>query len=329
MPPQLLYPYPVLDAEPSLAVSNPRLDGNPEASILPRENLVDLFSIEGPWKRVRLRANVQLPADHLEALIDQALEHVVALTVHCAATNLRYAVIMQPDPGRSGSYSAEIELEHAVLAQRARIEAVVAGTVAGVEDRYLARTNVVDVQISELRIPDIAGDLDIAWRRFDEPHEGLPALDPSMHDQLSDLELGRPNGGPRLWLNDTGGYRRLLDQRHGRSPQDEAIRQTLFDGIATSAMQCMFNSAVADARALDEDEGDAWPRDWRGQLLRALLPLMYPERDVEDALALVIQSTDADATMDVQQRAHRAVARHMKTQANAKLALKVLEEEII
>lgn len=325
----LLYPYATLDSEPHLTVGNPRLDGQPDGSLLPRENLVDLHSIEGPWRRARLRAHVQLPADRLTDLIDAQNEHEVVLTVHCPSTNLRHAVMMEPDPGRPGSFSAEVELERALLHARARIEAVAAGTVAGVEDRYLARSNAVDVQIAKLRIPEITGDLDIAWRPFDQEHEGLPALPPGIHDQLSHLELDRPHGeGPRLWLNSSVyGLRRLLDERPGRSSVESAMRSAVFDGLATSAMVAMFNAAIAAAVALDDDDDEPWPGDWKEALLRAMLPHMYPERDVEDALRHVLDnSRDPDGAVDVQERAHVAAARHLKTNANARRAVKALEE---
>jgi hypothetical protein len=327
----LLYPYAVLDSEPRLTVSNARLDGQREPSLLARENLVDLHSIEGPWRRARLRAHVQLPADRLTDLIDADDEHEVVLTVHCPSTNLRHAVAMEPDPGRPGSFSAEVELERALLHTRARIEAVAAGTVAGVEDRYLARSNAVDVQIAELRIPEISGDLDIAWRPFDQEHESLPALPPGMHDQLSHLELDRPNGeGPRLWLNSSvNGLRRLLDERPGRSSVESAMRLAVFDGIATSAMLAMFNTAIAAAIALDDDDGEPWPGDWKEALLRSMLPHMHPERDVDDALRHALDnSRDSEGAVDVQERAHAAAARHLRTNVNARRAVKALEENL-
>jgi hypothetical protein len=323
----LLYPYPVLDNVPSLMVTNPRLDGVPDGALLPRENLVDLHSIEGPWKRVRLRAHLQLPADRLTKLIDTGEDHEVVVAVHCPSTNLRHAVAMEPNPNRPGSYSAEVELERTLLHQRARIEAVVAGTVGGVEDRYLARSNAVDVQVAELRIPEITGDLDIAWRRFDEEHEGLPALDPAIHDQLSHLELDRPDA-PRLWLNSAvDGLRRLLDERPGRSRTETAMRLAVFDGIATSAMVAMFNVALAAAADLADEDGTPWPGEWKEALLRSLLPLMYPERDVEDALQHILSTRDGDGVLDLQERLHAAVARQLKTNANAKRAVSALEED--
>ncbi len=321
---ELLYPYQVLGSIPRLTVSNPRLDGHPHGDLLPREGLVDLHSIEGPWIRVRLRASLQLPAERLAQVTD---EHHVVCTVHCPSTNLRYAVVMEPDPGRAGSYSAEVELERLLLHQRARVEAVVAGTVAGIEDRYLARSNPIDVHIASLRIPDISGDLDIAWRHFDKEQEGLPALDAALHDQLSSLELDRPEG-PRLWLNSSvTGLRRLLDERLGRPELEAAVRATVFDAIATSATMAMFGASVAAATELVEEDGPPWPGEWQEEVLRSLLPLMYPEREVDDALEQVVENQDGAGGKDVQMRAHGAVARLLKTNTNSKKAIKALEKQ--
>lgn len=321
---ELLYPYTVLGSTPRLTVSNPRLDGHLNGDVLPREALVDLHSIEGPWKRVRLRAHLQVPAERLARMTD---EHTVVCTVHCPSTNLRHAVMMEADPGRAGSYSAEVELERLLLHQRARVEAVVAGTVEGVEDRYLARSNSIDVQISSVRIPEITGDLEIAWRPFDKEIEGLPPLDPALHDQLSWVELDRPEG-PRLWLNSSvTGLPRLLDERPGRPELEAAVRETVFDGIATSATMAMFGAALAAATELVDEDGPPWPGEWQGDVLRSLLPLMYPEREVDDALQHVVETQDGAGGKDIHMRAHAAVAKLLKTNSNAKRAIKALEKQ--
>ena len=320
----LLFPYDILDGSPNLVVSNPRLDGVRNGDLLRRDGVVELHAVEGPWYRARMHANVRLPEDRLKAL---AADHRVVCTLHCPSTNLRTGVVMEPDPGRPGSYSAEIELERTLLHKRARLEAVVAGTISGIEHRYLARSNSVDVRLEAVQGPEVSGDLDIRWRRFDQAHEGLAALDPALHDQLSWLELDRAEG-PRLWLNDHVDWlRRLLDERGGRSKLERAVRDAVFDGIATSATLAMFNAAVAAAYELDQDSEEPWPGEWREAVLRTLLPLMYPDREPDDAIRQVMDSADPLGVQDVQARAHAAVARLLRTNVNAGRAIAALEEE--
>jgi hypothetical protein len=88
----------------------------------------------------------------------------------------------------------------------------------------------------------------------------------------------------------------------------------------------MFNVALQASRDLG-DEDTPWPGGWKEQVLRTMLPLMRPDMEVDDALRWVREQEDAEGAILVHQLAHTAVARQLKTNANAKRAVAVLEEE--
>jgi hypothetical protein len=318
----LIYPYTTLDQDVLLRISNARIDGDSVDGVLDRSNAIDLHHVD-TWKRLTARISVQVPADLLSKI---ATDPRIVCTVHCGPTNLRYAIALNADQGRPGSYSGELELEHSMLHCRGRIEAVVAGTVDGIEDRYIGRSNGIEVNLDQPRVPEIAGDLDISWRDFREQLDGAPPIDASLHDQPAWIELDRQEG-PRLWLNSAvEGLQRLLDDTPGRSHVERALRDTVFDSIAAPALAAMFATALAAAAEGQEGDEIPWPEDWRQGVLRSLLPLMYPDRSVDDALVHVIDdSRDMDGVADVQSRLHAATAQYLKTTTHARDAVRAIE----
>jgi hypothetical protein len=312
----LIFPYATLDEKVELEFFDPSVDGHRGEGVAIRERAVDVYDL-GFWNDVTLKARVRVDAEALDAV---ATAPRVVVTVHCGFTNLRHAVVLERDGGRGGSFTGEVMLERELLATRAEVHAVVAGVVDGVADRYVGESAVHTVNLQPPRSPDITGDLDVQWRDF----TAEPALAPELHDQASYLEL-EPVGkqAPVLWLNtNVSELPRLLDERSGRTPLERALRDVVFDTIAASALQTMLHSAIAGARSADAAGGE-WPDGWRQDVLRALLPLMAPELDVEQALEAVVGSPD-DPTYHA--AAHTAVARFLRTTKNTINAIEILED---
>lgn len=313
---QLLFPYPTLTEPVALEVFDPSVDGHRGIGVGLRDRAVDLHDL-GLWNEVSLKLRVLVDADALEGI---ASDPTVVVSVHCGPTNLRHAIVLERDAGRRGSFSGELLLERELLAQRAELQAVVAGVVDGVADRFVGESAVHTVNLQPPRSPDIMGALDVQWRDFTAD----PPLAPELHDQASHLELAGPEG-PILWLNSTvSELRRLLDERTGRSPIENALRDVVFDTIAAPALLTMLHSAIATARVLDS-KGDEWPDGWQGDVLRALLPLMQPDTDVDQTLQAVVTEPD-----DHSHHAHApaAVARFLRTTRGAVHAIETLERTL-
>jgi hypothetical protein len=317
-----LFPYKTLGVEPTLHLSSPTVDGSAEA-LLDREGRVSLHKLPPGWKLARLQARVTVPPDALEATGARDLRAV--LTVHCGPTNLRAVTALEPADG-AGDWVGAVELSRVQLHERASIHATVTGSVDGIDDRRLARSDPWSVDIEPPREIEIAsGQIPCRWRDFTETPEGEAPIDPAFHGEISYVDLNTIEG-PVIYLNEgIEGLRRLLDQRPGRPRLGRAVRETMLDLIAQPALVAMANAALTAAG--DESGGAEWPGEgWQRGVLESLLPVMYPDRDPEAALATAVEATvTGDGALDVQTRLQAAAGRSIKTAAHAVAVVRALE----
>jgi hypothetical protein len=321
----VLFPYKTLSTEPVLTLSSPKVDGQP-TQLLNREGRIDLFDLPVGWRQARVGLRVQLPTDELAEI--GASEPSVVATLNCGPTNLRVA--QRLEPGQDGQWVGDFDLPRTLLVDRAELYATVAGTIGGEANRWLGRTRAVQIDISPPRSPEIgpAGQIPVVWRDFAVAEEGQSPIDPAVHGEIAYVDLTGTTG-PVIYLNDgIDGLRRLLDDRTGRSAVERAARDVVFDLIAQSALVAMFNAAVAAAAELAEDGDPQLPSvDWQRGVLESLLPLMYPDRDVEAALPIAAEALDSgDDAQDVQTRLLAAAARHVRTKAHVRQTMTALED---
>ena len=323
----VLFPYQTLSTEPGLALSNPRVDGEPR-QLLAREGHIDLFELADGWRQARVGLRVQLPVEQLASI--GASDPEVVATLNCGPTNLRVARRLEPG-AQPGQWVGEFNLDRVLLADRAELYATVAGTVDGERHRWLGRTSPVKVDIAPPRSLEIgpSGQIPVVWRDFATTAEGQNPIDPALNREIAYVDLIGPTGHV-IYLNDgIQGLRRLLDDRAGRSPIERTARDVVFDLIADSALVAMFNAATAAAAELAEDgEAEMPSGDWRRGVLESLLPLMYPDRDVAESLVIVVDARDSgDDAQDVQTRLLAAAARHVRVRAHVLQAMTALENQ--
>jgi hypothetical protein len=324
----VLFPYKTLTTEPVLTLSNPRVDGEPR-QLLGREGHIDLFDLPDGWRQARVGLRVQLPADELSSI--GASEPEVVATLHCGPTNLRVARRLEP-AGQAGQWVGEFDLPRTLLVDRAELYTTVAGNVGGERHRWLGRSRAVQVDIAPPRSPEIGagGQIPVVWRDFTATDEGQNPIDPALHGEVAYVDLTGP-AGPVIYLNDgIDGLRRLLDDRTGRSVLERAARDVVFDLIAQSSLVAMFNAAVAAAAELAEDGEAQMPSaDWQRGVLESLLPLMYPDREADAALAVVTEARESgDDAQDVQTRLLGAAARHVRARTHVLQTMTALEDHV-
>jgi hypothetical protein len=328
MPTTALFPYPVLETDPTIRLSNPTVDGQP-AQLLARENRVDLSELSGDWKEARVNARVEVPVAELVQM--GVRQYEVVLTLHCGPTNLRATVPLEPSAGDgSGQWTGSLDLPRTVLRDRASVYATVAGTVDGVAHRWLGRSRDVSVDFHPPREPDITGgQVPVIWRDFSETGEGQNPIDASLHNEMSFVDMSLPEG-PVIYLNTrVPGLRRLLDVRTGRSGTERAVREIALDLVATPAMLALANVALAAAGPPDDGGEAQWPDlDWQRDVLSSLLPLMFPDRDADAGLATAVRAlSDSEDAQDVHARLVGAAARLVKATHHVRGVIKTLEEE--
>lgn len=328
MPTTTLFPYPVLDTEPTLRLSGPTVDGQP-APLLSRENRVDLSELPGDWAEARVNVRVQVPVEELKQI--GVSEYGVVLTLHCGPTNLRATVALEPSGGASGGqWTGSLNLSRIVLRDRATVYATVVGTIDGVAHRRLGRSRDIPVDLSPPRIPEITGgQVPVLWRDFRQTANGQNPIDPSLHDEMSCLDMSLPEG-PVIYLNErVPGLRRLLEVRTGRTQVERSIRDTALDLVAVPAIVGMANVALAASGSTEGGDEAEWPNsDWQRDVLKTLLPLMYPDREAEAALGVAVRAvTSGDEAQDIQARLLGAASRLVKATPHLRGVIKTLEED--
>jgi hypothetical protein len=324
MPPTTLFPYPVLDTDPTLQLSGPKVDGRP-AQLLPREGRVDLSERPAKWRAASVNVRVQVPVESLEQI--GVRHHEVVATLHCAPTNLRATVPLEPDGG-GGQWTGVVELPGDMLRERAVLSATVTGTVEGVAHRWLGRSQEVAVDLLPPRTPEISGgQVPVVWRDFSKTEDGQNPIDPALHDEMAWLDMSLPEG-PVIYLNErVDGMRRLLEVRTGRARVERAVRETALDLIAVPAIAAMANVALAGADPPGEGGEPQWPdTDWQRDVLRTLLPLMYPDQEPESALSTAVRAiAGGEDAEDVQARLVGAASRLVRATRHVGGVVKALE----
>lgn len=324
---ETLFPYAVLSTAPTLRLSSPTVDGE-SAPLLSREGRVDLSELADGWNEARVNARVEVPVDELAELGVRKYE--VVLTLHCGPTNLRSTVPLEPSGGEgSGQWTGAIDLPRMVIRDRATIYATVTGTVDDVPHRWLGASPQISVDVHPPRVPEISGgQVPVEWRDFSETNENQNPIDPSLHDEMSFVDMSLPEG-PIIYLNErVPELRRLLDMRTGRTRAERAIREMALDLVAVPAVVSMVNVALADAGPPDEGGEAQWPGGWQGDVLKSLLPLMYPDREPDAALAVAVRGlTSGEDAQDAQSRLLAAAARLVKATPHVRGVIKQLEED--
>jgi hypothetical protein len=328
MPATTLFPYTVLENDPTLRLSAPTVDGRP-AALLPRDNRVDLSELPEGWTEARVNVRVEVPVDELEAL--GVRQYDVIVTLHCGPTNLRASVSLERSGAEhSGQWTGSVELPRTMVRDRAVIYATVAGTVGEIPHRWLGKSREVKVDLHPPRVPEITGgQVPVVWRDFGQAAEGQNPIDPSLQDELSFVDMTPPDG-PIIYLNErVAGLRRMLEMRTGRSRAERAVRETMLDLVAVPAIVSMVNAALAAAGPPDDGGEAQWPDlDWQRDVLRTLLPLMYPDREVDAALAIAVRAlTNGEDAQDVQSRILGGASRLTKATSHVRGAIKALEDE--
>jgi hypothetical protein len=155
------------------------------------------------------------------------------------------------------------------------------------------------------------------WRDFTDESE------PQLHAYRDDPWVLEAAGDePTIYLNSSvEGFRAVLEGA-GSGPE-KALRDVLATHIASEAWVCMFNAAAYAAMV---EDGDAqWPGGWQEDVLRRMLPDIFPDRSPDDALVEVVsRREDGHNGGDLQTRVLHAAAVQAMTPKKVTAALRTL-----
>ncbi|MFF2716661.1 hypothetical protein [Streptomyces sp. NPDC058011] len=303
------YPYPRLLGVVSLRVESVELRG-PDDIRQPLEtsafSVIEQVVAPGAserydWEWLRMKVSVTVPG-RATAPDSPWADLAVVVVLSEGATNTRISTPLTPGEEGGRQWVGHIDLWRADHLDRATMSVHVVATVGGVVGREIAasaRDWIVDLK-SEAPLRDLQlGLVEVGFRKGPQWlrrfHEVPWAVDTS-----GDLPVVHIN-------TDFEGVSELIGG-NGTSV-DNMVRDLLTAQMCTDVWTAVFHTAIGDLE-IEDDGTPLFPRDWRGEVLREMLPDVIPERPVEDALWEVHRRrTGTSGWTDLQPRIHYAATR--------------------
>ncbi|MGW0824193.1 hypothetical protein [Streptomyces sp. NPDC002845] len=303
------YPYPRLTGPVTARVTAVRLRGPGDSreqldtkgySVV--EQVVALGRAErDDWQTARLALTATIPAREIETKGHWSDVAVVAVLTE-GATNARTVARLEPGAEGGRDWTGEIELDRDDHLDRASLAVHVVATVGGIAGRIIASTD------REWMI-DVAADAPLRDRQLD----------------VSTVSFARGTEWLRSfrdapWIVDTSGrmptvrlnsdFEGLVALVEGQGSKVESVvGEILLAQMCADVWTAVFHTAIGDLE-IEDDGTPLFPPDWRGAVLREMLPDIVPGRSEEDALREVhIRRTGEGSWTDLQPRIQYAAAR--------------------
>ncbi len=304
-----VYPYPRLSGAVTARVTAVRLRGPGDTreqldsrgcSVV--EQVVALGLAErDDWHTARLSVAATVPIREIESKGHWSDVEVVAVLTE-GATNARTVARLAPGPGGGREWTGEIELNRDDHLDRVSLAVHVVATVGGTAGRVIASTD-------QDWVIDVTADAPLRERRLD----------------VSTVSFAR--GAEWLrgfreapWIVDTSGrmptvrlnsdFEGLVALVEGTgSKVERVVGEMVLAQMCADVWTAVFHTAIGDLE-IEDDGTPLFPPDWRGAVLREMLPDIFPGRAAEDALREVhIRRTGEGSWADLQPRIHYAAGR--------------------
>ncbi|MFB6984776.1 MULTISPECIES: hypothetical protein [unclassified Streptomyces] len=269
------------------------------------------------WESARIKLSATVPAKATEPNGYWSDVVVVAVLTE-KTTNTRITVDLEPETEGGRDWTGTLELWRADHLDRAALSVHVVATVDGVPGRVIATSEkewVVDVTADA---PLRQRELDVLEVGFREGPEWLrPFRDvPWIVDTSGEL--------PAVHVNTD--FEGITDLVGGDSSAAEGlVRDLLIAQMCTDVWTAVFHTAIGDLE-VEEDGTPLFPHDWRGEVLREMLPDIVPGRPVEEALREIHRRrTGTFGWIDLQPRIHFAATRRAEVPRALATAIRGLD----
>jgi hypothetical protein len=253
------------------------------------------------WETARLAVSATVPARELETKGHWSDVSVVAVLTE-KATNARTVAVLERGARESRDWSGAITLLRADHLDRATLAVHVVATVGGEAGRIIASTErdwLVDVTAD---VPLRDRQLDVTTVSFARGAEWLRSFrdTPWIVDTSGRMPTVRLN-------SDFEGLTALVEGTGSRV--ESLVGDMLLAQLCTDVWTAVFHTAIGDLE-MEDDGTPLLPPDWRGEVLREMLPDIVPGRSAEDALRDVHRRrTGSGGWAGLQPRIHYAAAR--------------------
>ncbi|MDT0548505.1 hypothetical protein [Streptomyces lonegramiae] len=303
------YPYPRLTGAVTARVTAVRLRGPGDAreqleakgySVV--EQVVALGVAErADWQTARLALAATIPAREIETKRHWSDIAVVAVLSE-GATNARTVARLMPDAEGSRDWTGEIELVRDDHLDRASLAVHVVATVGGIKGRIIASTEqewLIDVTADA---PLRDRQLDVTTVSFARGAEWLRSF------RDAPWVVDTSGRMPTVRLNSD--FEGLVALVEGRGSKVESVfGEMLLAQMCADVWTAVFHTAIGDLE-IEDDGTPLFPPDWRGAVLREMLPDIVPGRSEADALREVhLRRAGEGSWADLQPRIQYSAAR--------------------
>lgn len=235
-------------------------------------------------------------------------------------TNVRTSVDLARDTEDGRDWSGFLELFRDDHLGRASFTVHAVGTVDGVRGRSITEADrswivdtVSDEPVRGLRLEIRKAPFGKSSREWLQAYADAPWI------------VDTSARVPTVFVNtDVEGVIELLDS--SGSGVDGKVRDLLVAQMATDAWTAVFHGALGDLEVAS-DGGPVFPTDWQGEVLREMLPDVFPGVHVEEALRQVHRRRTGDSGwVELQTRIHYAAVRRAEATKAVAYAVRGLEQ---
>lgn len=295
--PARAYPFPRLFSEVALAVTSIRVDGDqlPDYNVDAESRTIALYaSGRSNWREAELFVRVEVPLQELKVKgLDDAATHVL-VRMNCARTNLRSGQLLAL---KNGVAEVRLSMRKEHVIDKATLEGFVIRDAEDGFARILREAEPWEISFSEsqsqsnLPRPSRPGGLrqfiDISWQDFRDPQVISGALTPFAREAyFFDVEAETPT----LYLNrGIEGYHSLLAAHDAASGSrtENVFRELEFKRVSLGVWLALCFEAIS-CIVEDENRELAIPDGWRGEILKLILPRIFPGESLDSAYQKVV-----------------------------------------
>ncbi|WP_406100484.1 hypothetical protein [Streptomyces canus] len=321
------YPYKRLNRPVTLRVTSVSLklpDGSRDhldtsAYSTPKRTVALGVAQHEDWVTARIGLSATLPPGATDADTPWSDLRVLAVLTD-GDTNVRTTVDLGQDAPGSKEWSGAIEVRRDDHVDRADLAVHAVATVDGVPGRAITETDTdwtIDTTAEEplggLRLDVKQASFSKSTREWLRPYADAPWV----VDASGRLPLVMVN-------TDVEGFADLLGGDTGG--MENKVHELLLSQMATDVWTAVFHSAVGDLE-VEPDGSPVFPTDWRGEVLRDMLPDVVPNLRAEDALRQVQRRRTGDAGWaELQTRVHYAAVRRAGARQSLANILRALQQ---
>ncbi|MBZ4015903.1 hypothetical protein [Streptomyces purpurogeneiscleroticus] len=235
-------------------------------------------------------------------------------------TNIRTSAELTRDAPEGRDWSGSLDVLRDDHVARASLAAYAVGTVDGVRGRSIAETDrdwIIDT-VSDEPVRGLQLDVQtVSFKRSSREWLQAYADAPWTVDASARV--------PTVFVNtDVEGVIGLLDGNG--SGVESKVRDLLVAQMATDVWTAVFQGAIGDLE-VEPGGGPVFPTDWRGEVLREMLPDVIPGVHVEEALRQVHRRRTGDSGwVELQTRIHYAAVRRADASKALAYAIRSLEQ---